>query len=150
MPVAEACLVALGTWPWREGSLPPHLQGWLQALLSCHFIFWLSWLRFQLKAGWPIWVRWLEAHRVCWWFGVSLFNSRKICVINLVLRLRSWCVHGSGNASSGLSSAVFIQTSDLCILLHHVIIYCLFPQYPTCTGKIWKLVEAITCCWELW
>lgn len=43
---------------------------------------------------------------------------------------------------------LFVQPSDVCILLRQVIIgYILcFPQYVTSLGKIWKVTEAVKCC----
>lgn len=71
----------------------------------------------------------------------------KRCVIKLVRRLKSQSLHGSGNASIGLAYAIFVQPSDLCILLHQVIIsYMLFfLQYLTCLGKVWEVTEAVKC-----
>lgn len=78
-----------------------------------------------------------------WRFGNHLILEQR-CIIKLMQRLKSQSDHGSGNASTRLAFAVFIQPSDLHILFWQVIIsyIVVFPQYFTCFGKILKVTEA--------
>lgn len=66
-----------------------------------------------------------QIHRSGWGLVVLGFLRlilEKRCIVKLVRRLKSQSLYGSGNASIRLAFAIFIQPSDLCILLHQVII----------------------------
>lgn len=73
-----------------------------------------------------------QIHRSGWGLVVLGFLHLILenrCVVKLVQRLKSQSLHSSGDAinSIRLVFAVFIQPSDLCILLYQVIIsYILF------------------------